>query len=110
VATKSKVEAPKAQGSVKVSRNMVALIEELAELRSMESAAKKRIAEIRDLVLDLGEGAFVLTHHSVEVARITERETTTANVALLREQFPEVWESVKQTSTQRIVSAVTRRN
>lgn len=98
------------EGVVKVTRAIVATINELAEARAELQALEARVKDLREQVLaEVGKDARVLIHSNIEVARITKQVTPRPNNTLLREQFPDVWEAVVYDSESFIIRAVTRK-
>lgn len=98
------------EGVVKVTRGIVATISELAEARAEAQALEARIKELREQVLsEVGLDARVLVHNNIEVARINHQVTQRPDTKILREQFPEVWESVAYDSEAYVIRAVTRK-
>lgn len=98
------------EGVVKVTRGIVATINELAEARAEAQALEARIKDLREQVLsEVGTDARVLVHNNIEVARITRQVTQRPNTKILREQFSEVWEAVAYDSESYLIRAVTRK-
>jgi uncharacterized coiled-coil DUF342 family protein len=111
MAVKSEVKSNTTKGTAtKVSRKVVELIDELVEYRAIRSEANDRVEETRQAVFaEVGEVAQTLTHHSVDVARITRTEKWLVDVKKLQTDFPEVYELVKYPSESFVISAVARR-
>jgi hypothetical protein len=111
MAVKSEVKSNTTKGiATKVSRKVVELIDELVEYRAIRSEANDRVEETRQAVFaEVGEVAQTLTHHSVDVARITRTEKWLVDVKKLQTDFPEVYELVKYPSESFVISAVARR-
>lgn len=78
----------------KVSRKLVAKLNELTEVRSLANLYNKELAKARSEVFaEIGEKAQVLIHNGVEVAVIAEVVKPAFNLDLLKEKFPEAYEA-----------------
>jgi uncharacterized coiled-coil DUF342 family protein len=112
MATKSEVKSNTQKGTTatKISRKVVEMIDELVEYRAVRTEANDRVEELRKAVFaEVGEVAQTLTHHSVDVARITRTEKWLVDVKKLQTDFPEVYELVKTPSESFVISAVAKR-
>lgn len=99
------------EGSIKVSRKVVDIIQALAEARAEQESAKARVEELRKAILaEVGEygDKATLVHHNIEVARITKQVTPRPDLTKLKTEFPEIWESVRYDSVAEVIRAVTR--
>jgi hypothetical protein len=95
---------------VKVTKAVVALINELAEVRSTYNSAKARVEELRKAILTaVGKADLTLVHHNIEVARIKEQTKMVVDTAFLKKHYPEAYQASLAPQTQHNISAVTRR-
>jgi hypothetical protein len=95
---------------VKVTKAVVALINELAEVRSTYNTAKARVEELRQAIFTaVGKADLTLIHHSIEVARVKEQTKMVVDTAFLKKHYPEAYEASLAPQTQHNISAVTRR-
>lgn len=96
-------------GAIKVSRQVVELINELSEVRSAYNSAKARVEELRKEVLSqVGTGNLTLIHHNIEVARVIESNPVRVDTKFLQENFPEAYEASLKSSQQFTIRSVTR--
>lgn len=111
MATKSEVKSNTQKGTAtKVSRKVVEMIDELVEYRSVRNEADDRVEEIRNAVFaEVGKAEQTLTHHNIDVARITKTEKWLVDVKKLQTEFPEVYELVKTESKSFVITAVAKR-
>lgn len=106
----TKVISHDTQEGVKVTKALVALINELAEVRATYNTAKARVEELRKAVFAVvGKKPQTLIHHSIEVARITEQTKMVVDTDFLRDNYPEAYQASLKPQVQHTISAVTRR-
>jgi hypothetical protein len=106
----TKVISPDTQQGVKVTKAVVALINELAEVRSTYNSAKARVEELRKAIFAVvGKADQTLIHHNIEVARIKEQTKMVVDIEFLQKNYPEAYEASLKPQTQHNISAVTRR-
>ena len=97
------------EGTVKVSRQIVELINELSEVRATYNTAKARVEELRKEVLSqVGKANLTLIHHNIEVARIVESNPVRVDPKFLEENFPEAYEASLTSTQQFTIRSVTR--
>lgn len=95
---------------VKVTKAIVALINELAEVRATYNSAKARVEELRKAIFAVvGKADLTLTHHNIEVARITEQTKMVVDTEFLKTHYPEAYQASLKPQVQHTISAVTRR-
>jgi hypothetical protein len=98
------------QQGVKVTKAIVALINELSEVRSTYNSAKARVEELRQAIFAVvGKADQTLVHHNIEVARIKEQTKMVVDTKFLAENYPEIYEACLKPQVQHNISAVTRR-
>jgi len=106
----TKVISHDTQEGVKVTKAIVALINELSEVRETYNASKKRVEELRQAVFAIvGKKDQTLIHHNIEVARIKEQTKVVVDIEFLQKNYPEAYEASLKPQTQHNISAVTRR-
>jgi GMP synthase PP-ATPase subunit len=106
----TKVVSHDTQEGVKVTKAVVALISELAEVRSTYNTAKARVEELREAIFAVvGKADLTLIHHNIEVARIKEQTKMVVDTGFLKKHYPEAYEASLKPQTQHNISAVTRR-
>ena len=97
-------------GVVKVSRKVVELINELAEVRSTYNLAKAQVEELRKAIFAVtGKEDLTLVHNTIEIARIKEQTKMVVNIKFLQENYPEAYEASLKPQVQHNISTVTRR-
>jgi hypothetical protein len=95
---------------VKVTKAVVALINELAEVRSAYNSAKARVEELRQAIFAVvGKADLTLIHHNIEVGRVKEQTKMVVDTAFLKKHYPEAYQASLAPQTQHNISAVTRR-
>ena len=106
----AKVISHDTQEGVKVTKAIVALINELAEVRSTYNSAKARVEELRQAIFAVvGKADQTLIHHNIEVARIKEQTKMVVDTDFLRDNYPEAYQASLKPQVQHNISAVTRR-
>lgn len=97
-------------GVVKVSREIVALINELSEVRAVANSANARVEELRKAIFaEVGKADLTLIHHNIEVARIIESNPERLNEDFLKENFPEAYQASVKPRQQFTIRSVTRK-
>lgn len=84
--------------ATKVSKKLVAKLNEFVETRSLNNLYEKLVKEGRaEIFAEVGEAEQVLIHNGVEVAIISKVVKPDLNRKLLQEKFPEAWEACQTT-------------
>ena len=112
--TKSKVVSPVGEVATKketkVSKKVVEMLAELTEYRAMRTEADDRAEELRELIFaQVGKEVQSLTHHNIEVGRISRTEKSGVDVAKLKKEFPEIYELVLSKSESFSIGTLTKR-
>lgn len=98
------------EGAVKVSRDVVALINELSEVRAIANSADARVEELRKAIFaKVGKTDQTLIHNNIEVARIVESNPVRLNEEFLKANFPEAYEASLKPRQQFTIRSVTRK-
>ena len=106
----TKVISHDTQEGVKVTKALVALINELAEVRATYNSAKARVEELRQAIFAVvGKKHQTLIHHNMEVARVTEQTKMVVDTDFLKKHYPEAYQASLKPQVQHTISAVTRR-
>lgn len=101
---------PAPKGVVKVTRKVVALLDELKEARATSNSAERRVKELReDLFAEVGKQELTLTHNSIEVARIVREAPMRIDEKLLAEKYPEAYQACLRPQERFVIRAVTRK-
>jgi hypothetical protein len=83
----------------KVSKVLVAKVNEMAHLRTEIARLEKLAKSLRAEVLaEVGENPVVLIHNNIKVAKLSVVFTERADLDALRTDFVEVWNAVKYDS------------
>lgn len=91
----------------KVSKVLVAKVNEMARLRTEIARLEKLAKSLREEVLnEVGEEAQVLIHNNIKVARLSVVNTVRADLDLLRKVYPEAWLAVKYDSPSTKISVI----
>lgn len=97
-------------GVVKVSREIVALINELSEIRAVANSANARVEVLRKAIFaEVGKADLTLIHHNIEVARVIESNPVRLNEEFLQKNFPEAYEASLKPRQQFTIRSVTRK-
>jgi hypothetical protein len=84
--------------ATKVSKKLVAKLNEFVETRSLSNLYKKLVEEGRaEIFAEIGEVEQVLIHNGVEVAIISKVVKPDIDRDILKEKFPEAWEACQTT-------------
>jgi len=98
------------EGAVKVSRDVVKLINELSEVRAIANSANARVEELRKAIFaQVGKADLTLIHNNIEVARIVESNPERLNEEFLKENYPEAYEASVKPRQQFTIRSVTRK-
>ena len=86
-------------GTRKVSKVLVAKVNEMAHLRTEIARLEKLAKSLRNEVLaEVGSAEVVLIHNNIKVAKLSVVITERADLDALRTAFPDAWEAVKYDS------------
>jgi predicted phage-related endonuclease len=87
------------EGTLKVSKVLVAKVNEMAHLRTEIARLEKLAKSLRAEVLaEVGESPVVLIHNNIKVAKLSVVITERPDLDALRTAFPDAWEAVKYDS------------
>jgi transcriptional regulator len=102
--------AKTAPEAVKVSREIVKLVNELSEVRAIANSANARVEVLRKAILTkVGKADLTLIHNNIEVARIIESNPVRLNEEFLQANFPEAYEASLKPRQQFTIRSVTRK-
>lgn len=89
--------------TAKATGKIVEIVSEFASVKAEIARLEKIKANLTAEITEAFGEATVLTHRNIEIARLDTRKRTSTDEALLAEQFPEVYEATRKTTTYNVI-------